>query len=698
MEAQFGKNSTQFATAAKNVANLKDQFSEFNQSVQAFNPDNKLQALVGLARGATGALQGATGAMAFLGIESGKSSEIIAKLQGLMAFSQALNSVDDIKNSFKNFGTVIQSMTVFQKANAAATNLAAGAMRLFGISVEATSTGFKVLKAAIISTGIGLLIIGVTALIQKISEWVSSTGDAEKAQEKLKKAVTAVNESLSIQQGMIEHETKLNEERLKQSGATEEQLYQNKVDGLSKQFEAERNHENKLRALYNNKKLTDEERADAQKELNQAILNQVKISNKLEEESESHKTKIYEDGVKKSKEASDKAEAQRKANADKAKAASDKANAERKQALEELAKIEKKAIQGIEDSKLSAREKELHDLQIDFDETKAKYVKYGKDITNITTDYNIHRLEIEQKYKDEIKKAIDEVTLNEYDKQRDAINEKYDVLLKNAKTFADQIAVEGLRVNQLGNVDTEQTVKTNTVNSETNLINTQVDNAVNKNDTPEQRVAKLQAVYDAEKNLKAAQLAEELSTLENDEAAKANVLAKYRQDELQSEKELSDAKKAISDAEKAAKLSNLETVSKAAGDLSNLIGQQTVAGKALAVAQATIDTYAGASKALAQGGFLGIAQAAIVTAAGILNVKKILSTKVPVKNGSGGSTSAPALSAPQINSTMLQADLTKIQDVRVINQKDQVVKAYISQNDLQANQDQQAFLKKLGSF
>lgn len=66
-----------------------------------------------------------------------------------------------------------------------------------------------------------------------------------------------------------------------------------------------------------------------------------------------------------------------------------------------------------------------------------------------------------------------------------------------------------------------------------------------------------------------------------------------------------------------------------AGQISNLLGQESAAGKAFALAQATINTYQGATKALAQGGFWGIAQAALVIAAGLKNVVSIVKVKEP---------------------------------------------------------------------
>nr|UVY54443.1 MAG: hypothetical protein [Bacteriophage sp.] len=73
----------------------------------------------------------------------------------------------------------------------------------------------------------------------------------------------------------------------------------------------------------------------------------------------------------------------------------------------------------------------------------------------------------------------------------------------------------------------------------------------------------------------------------------------------------------------------LEMAAGTAEQLSSLLGEESAAGKAFATAQALINTYLGASKALAQGGIWGIAQAAIVVAAGMKNVMSINKTKEP---------------------------------------------------------------------
>lgn len=69
--------------------------------------------------------------------------------------------------------------------------------------------------------------------------------------------------------------------------------------------------------------------------------------------------------------------------------------------------------------------------------------------------------------------------------------------------------------------------------------------------------------------------------------------------------------------------SGLETTQAVLGATKEAFSENTVAYKALAIAEATIATYLGAAKAIGTGGFLGIAQAVIVIAAGLANVAKI---------------------------------------------------------------------------
>ena len=92
------------------------------------------------------------------------------------------------------------------------------------------------------------------------------------------------------------------------------------------------------------------------------------------------------------------------------------------------------------------------------------------------------------------------------------------------------------------------------------------------------------------------------------------------------------------------------------GNIAGIVGQNSKFGKAIAIGQALQDTYAGANKALAQGGLFGFVGAAAVIAAGIANVKQIAGSKTPkppaslgARDTGGESTpSIPAASSPSV--------------------------------------------------
>ena len=92
----------------------------------------------------------------------------------------------------------------------------------------------------------------------------------------------------------------------------------------------------------------------------------------------------------------------------------------------------------------------------------------------------------------------------------------------------------------------------------------------------------------------------------------------------------------------------LAAYSSLASSLSSLAGEN----KELAAASAIIDTFAGANKALREGGGtpIGFIQAAAIIAAGLANVQKIYSTPLPNSSGGGGGITAPATPAPQMMS------------------------------------------------
>ena len=130
---------------------------------------------------------------------------------------------------------------------------------------------------------------------------------------------------------------------------------------------------------------------------------------------------------------------------------------------------------------------------------------------------------------------------------------------------------------------------------------------------------------------------------------------------------------------------NANEQAQAFGDLAGALSALAGDNKALAVASAVIDTYVGATKAFAQGGVAGFVTGAAVVAAGLSNVKTILSTDVPGGGGGGGGGAAAAAPAPQMMSGAF--DLTG-------GVAPEPVKAFVVTDEMTSSQNQLANIRR----
>ena len=175
----------------------------------------------------------------------------------------------------------------------------------------------------------------------------------------------------------------------------------------------------------------------------------------------------------------------------------------------------------------------------------------------------------------------------------------------------------------------------------------------------------------------------ELDRLKASEEQKQEVIAYYDSLRTQNEANLIKARIELDKKERDAKLSNASEVSGAINGLTAVAGESTVAGKALGIASATIDTYVGANKAIAKGGFVGIAQAVAIIATGLKNVASIASTKVPSVAGVSTSVGGGGAAQPQAPSfNIVGATQTSQLAEAIGEQTQQPVQAYVVANDV----------------
>lgn len=169
---------------------------------------------------------------------------------------------------------------------------------------------------------------------------------------------------------------------------------------------------------------------------------------------------------------------------------------------------------------------------------------------------------------------------------------------------------------------------------------------------------------------------------------------------MANEKEASDSATAIAKAEAESKQVLLETTASALTNLSMVAGRETVAGKALAIASSIINTYQGATKALAQGGIAGPIAAAGIIASGLAAVKQIVSVKVPGASGGGGvAANAPSLNTQSpLNPTTIASNQVTL-DQRSINAiGNRAIRAYVVESDITSQQQKVRRIQRQTTF
>ena len=128
------------------------------------------------------------------------------------------------------------------------------------------------------------------------------------------------------------------------------------------------------------------------------------------------------------------------------------------------------------------------------------------------------------------------------------------------------------------------------------------------------------------------------------------------------------------------------------GDFSNMLGQETAEGKALAVAQATINAYLGISEVWKApnpypepwGTATKIASTIAVGSAALQNVDKILSVQVPGGGGGGGAApTMPTAAAPSFN---VVGTSGANQIAQTLGKEQPVVRAYVVSQDVTTQQ------------
>jgi hypothetical protein len=621
MVQTFGEFSNEALAAQKKVAELSDKMDDFNDRVKALNPDKfaKVQTVVqGISRG----FQAGQGAMALFGAESEDLQKQLVKVQGAMALADGLEGLGKVQQQFKT---------------------------LAKDGIQALVKSFSTLKGAIISTGIGVLVIALGYLIANFDKLgLSVKSDADKADD-LAKANDALKTSMDLANKSIDAETEL----LKAQGVSLDKINNLKIKNLeiaNKQLEADTANIRVQQA--NLEHLTDlnyEMTKDEQEAFDK--LDKIRKENEIAITKNSATILNLKDEV--IKETQDK----------EAKAA-ENADAKRKEQEAKQKDAASKELKAIQEKNDSLRK---------LDEANAIE---GLDL--ITTQYanNLSRL------KESKAQELNQENLSQ--KAILAIKDKYSILIQTNELQRIKAIDDFTKANRDKFIAAELAATQKQYQEQINFVKLRDKDLADQTKT-NQEIADL-----------------EVKSLE----AQLETKKKFKEDTTAIEQQILDKKRQIRDTDlaeqekKAAKEKEIETAKyKAVNDSLAAIGEIYSAfastneedqkkafevNKATSIAQAIVNTWEGVTAALANKNQLfpgqNIINAGLALAAGLVAVKKISDTTYQSKNASG---SMPSQASGQ---GTMQSFAPRMSTLNTNESLTQNRKVYVTEGDITRTQ------------
>ena len=669
MADKFGATSKEAINAAKRAAELKDRIGDAKALTDAFNPDAKFKAVASSLAGVAGGFSALQGAMALFGKENKDVEKALLKVNAAMALSQGLQAVGESIDSFRQLGAVIKSSTVFIEANSAATKTAAAVQRAFGIATVETSTGFKILKGAIVATGIGALVValgavinnfdaisdwikksplgalakGVGNLVEQFTDFVGITSEAERNLNKIsaanKRGIEDINNKIKI---------------LKAQGGSEEEIYKLSKDRIEAELNDIRN------ATKAKGKISEEE----QKQMRDLKTEQLVLTAEYNKKTAEANKKAAEDAKKKRDETNKEVIADtQKANEILLKMQNEKAIAELKTQEEKdlalLAQQEKQQLAEIDALKIKedlkgklkaaivadydAKETELKDKQ-----AKAKAEKDAEAL-KAESDFNAKVSEIKANAIKDDNERAEAQRLAKLAKDLDDL-EKDKEFLKKSLTEQAEIKKALIDASELEGQNSKNEIVKKGLQDEIELLQAQ------QKGLTEDSAAYWKNVHDIEDKSYAAKIL----------AAKGNakeiekINAEHSANNIDIEKREKEARQKLL-------LDRLKTIEQFGRDIQVIAGKNkkaAIAGvlieKAAALGQVAVNTYIATAKAVAASPLtLGLPWSALIIAGGVASAIKIVNDAkaqiasineagagLPSEGSIGDSGSTPSISDP----------------------------------------------------
>jgi hypothetical protein len=634
---KYGVYSDEVKKAENLVLRLKKQLGEATQLSTQFSATDKLTAFNSALKTVTGGFSALTGTIGLFGSESKEIEKQLLKVQSALALSQGVESIIEASKGFEKLKKTILEFSIVQKVVTAA-------QKLWNAAMAANPIGAIVVAITALIAGVVALTSYFISNAKAAKEQAKSVEDSTKALDKQSKTLERNNSEFQKAQDYKLGLAKANGASTKSIRELESKLIEEKIAfekasraTAQNTYEKEKNKLASLKAADADKELIKKQLDNVKKAAEEYNIQNKNVQDAVDERTEinrKHNIEVAQENTEASKKAAEKAKEDAKKAAEKAKEDAKKFAEDQKEAnkkLREQRKViaEQEALNNIKDEDEKAKKK----LEFDFLNAK-KEIEQSK-ATTAEKNATIQALYVQY---------ID--SLNKVDKDR---NDKRVKEANDALFALQQGEEEWLR----------------------SQADKELQRAMDESLSFEERKAALQERQDDYNRITFTSEDERLAYL------KANA----------------DAQKQIADEEAKAKIAAAQFAADSLAAISDLVGKDTVAGKALAIAATTVSTYLSAQKAyesqfkplaIVDSPVRGAIAAGIAVATGLANVKKIMSVQVPGKGGGGGSMpSAGSIPAPIIP----QVATTTINQGQVNQLASATSRAFVLESDVSGNQE-----------
>ena len=712
---KYGELSDEAVQAEQKVAGIRDEIEAANEAAQLFDPGKRFQALTTAASTAAGGIAAVQGAMALFGSESQDVEKALLKVQSAMALSQGLSQLKDI-------GKVGEQLK---------------------ITFKGLTLGANTFKKALISTGIGALVVAVGLLVAYWEDIMALVGGVSSEQKKLNEQTLKNLDAEKSKLDAIDGQTN----QLKLQGKTENEILDLKIAQTKEAIKA-------AEISIANANITKEAQIEAA-ERNKDILKGIMVflnlpitallktvdamamllqkagviseatalsSRGLADKVNDTMAKtlfdpeqVAEEGSKAVTEAEntlasllEKQAGYELSKIDLQKQAGEKASAER----EKQAKLEEDAQAILNDAKNKMEEQQVQDrlaVEKSYQEKFAKLKEAGieddgnlakakqKELDAIDEKYNKEKAEKEKAFQKELNEIITQTRLDgirdENEKAREQIildfEKRRQDTLENDKLTSEQrtdllkalaIQEDQALKNQQQVIDEQNAIKELEA-LDAKMKESELDLQMQK-DLLDQKEALNQQYYESGKI--------------NEEQYTANVRAN------------SEARKELDKQEYELKIAQAQAAANVLGALAELAGKRTAAGKALGIAAALTNTYVGVTEALSAKSVLPspfdivakVANVATVLASGLKAVKAITAVQVPGGGGGGGGASAPSISAaaPSTSSSVPTIGSSPVTALGQVMQNQPPLRAYVVESEVTGTQKRVADIERRAGF